>query len=137
MKGRIDRTLDKGELEDLYLPFKPKRRTKAMIAREKGLDALAAYLWQQEPSGTSLETFAASFVDAEKGVAGVEEALEGARHILAETISDDADIRKLLRQAMFSEGVIVSRKAMDAERRAAGSGDSREKPEWHRCRRVA
>jgi uncharacterized protein len=114
LKGRIDRTLDKGELEDLYLPFKPKRRTKAMIAREKGLDALAAYLWQQEPSGTSLETFAASFVDAEKGVADVEEALEGARHILAETISDDADIRKLLRQAMFSEGVIVSRKAMDA-----------------------
>jgi len=114
LKGRIDRTLDKGELEDLYLPFKPKRRTKAMIASEKGLDALAAYLWQQEPSGTSLETFAASFVHAEKGVADVEEALEGARHILAETISDDADIRKLLRQAMFSEGVIVSRKAMDA-----------------------
>src|SRR5665213_1058492 len=71
LQGRIDRTLDKGELEDLYLPFKPKRRTKAMIAREKGLDALAAYLWQQEPSGTSLETFAASFVDAEKGVADV------------------------------------------------------------------
>src|SRR5665213_1372185 len=114
LQGRINRTLDKGELEDLYLPFKPKRRTKAMIAREKGLDALAAYLWQQEPSGTSLETFAAFFVDAEKGVANVEEVLEGARHILAETISDDADIRKLLRQAMFSEGVIVSRKAMDA-----------------------
>ena len=114
LKGRIDRTLDKGELEDLYLPFKPKRRTKAMIAREKGLDALAAYLWQQEPSGTSLETFAACFVDAEKGVADIKEALEGARHILAEAISDDADIRKLLRQAMFSEGVIVSRKAMDA-----------------------
>src|ERR1035438_6934338 len=114
LKGRIDQTLDKGELEDLYLPFKPKRRTKAMIAREKGLDALAAYLWQQEPSGTSLETFAASFVDAEKGVADVEEALEGARHILAETISDDADIRKLLRQAMFEEGVIVSKKMTDA-----------------------
>src|ERR1700686_2123340 len=114
LKARIEATLDKSELEDLYLPFKPKRRTKAMIAREKGLDPLAAYLWQQEPSVPSLETFAASFVDAEKGVVGVEEALEGARHILAETISDDADIRKLLRQAMFSEGVIVSRKAMDA-----------------------
>jgi uncharacterized protein len=114
LKGRIDQTLEKSELEDLYLPFKPKRRTKAMIAREKGLDALAAYIWQQQPSGISLETFATSFVDAEKGVASVEEALEGARHILAETISDDADIRKLLRQAMFSEGVIVSRKTMDA-----------------------
>ena len=114
LKGRIERTLDKSELEDLYLPYKPKRRTKAMIAREKGLDPLAAYLWQQEANGTSLETFAASFVSAERGVASVEEALEGARHIVAETISDDADIRKLLRHAMFSEGTIVSRKTMDA-----------------------
>src|SRR5208282_2623219 len=114
LKARIDQTLDKSELEDLYLPFKPKRRTKAMIAREKGLDPLAAYLWNQELTGVPLETFAASFVDPEKGVASVEEALEGARHILAETISDDADIRKLLRRAMFEEGVIVSKKVNDA-----------------------
>src|ERR1035441_1341483 len=114
LKARIDKTLDKSELEDLYLPYKPKRRTKAMIAREKGLDPLAAYLWNQEPAGASLETFAASFVDPEKGVASVEEALEGARHILAETISDDADIRKLLRHAMFEEGVIVSKKMTDS-----------------------
>ena len=114
LKARIDQTLDKGELEDLYLPYKPKRRTKAMIAREKGLDPLAAYLWNQEPAGASLETLAASFVDPQKGVASVEEALEGARHILAETISDDADIRKLLRHAMFEEGVVVSRKMTDA-----------------------
>jgi protein Tex len=114
LKARIDQTLDKSELEDLYLPYKPKRRTKAMIAREKGLDPLAAYLWDQQPTGVPLETFAASFVDPEKGVASVEEALEGARHILAETISDDADIRKLLRQAMLEEGVIVSKKMSDA-----------------------
>src|SRR5580693_8287275 len=114
LKTRIDKTLDKSELEDLYLPYKPKRRTKAMIAREKGLGPLADYLWNQESTGTPLETFAASFVDAEKGVASVEEALEGARHILAETISDNADIRKLLRRAMFEEGVIVSKKSVDA-----------------------
>ncbi len=114
LKARIDQTLDKGELEDLYLPYKPKRRTKAMMAREKGLEPLADYLWNQEPSNTALETFAASFVSAEKGVASVEEALEGARHILAETIGDHADIRKLLRRAMFEEGVIVSKKAVDA-----------------------
>ena len=114
LKARIDQTLDKSELEDLYLPYKPKRRTKAMIAREKGLEPLADYLWNQEPAGTPLETFAASFVDAEKGVASTEEALEGARHILAETISDNADIRKLLRHAMFEEGVIVSKKTTDA-----------------------
>ena len=114
LKARIDRTLDKSELEDLYLPYKPKRRTKAMIAREKGLEPLADYLWNQEATGTPLETFAASFVDAEKGVASVEDALEGARHIVAETISDNADIRKLLRHAMFEEGVIVSKKTTDA-----------------------
>src|SRR6202042_3425398 len=80
LKARIDQTLDKSELEDLYLPYKPKRRTKAMIAREKGLTPLADYVWnQQETPGIQLETFAASFVDAEKGVASVEEALEGAR----------------------------------------------------------
>jgi len=114
LKARIHQTLDKSELEDLYLPYKPKRRTKAMIAREKGLEPLADYLWNQEPTGPPLETFAASFVDAEKGVASPEEALEGARHILAETISDNADIRKLLRHAMFEEGVIVSKKTTDA-----------------------
>ncbi len=114
LKARIEPTLDKNELEDLYLPYKPKRRTKAMIAREKGLGPLADYLWNQELTGTPLKTFAKSFIDAEKGVANVEDALEGARHILAETMSDDADIRKLLRRAMFEEGVIVSKKAMDA-----------------------
>ena len=114
LKARIEQTLEKSELEDLYLPYKPKRRTKAMIAREKGLEPLAAYLWNQEPTGTPLETFAASFVDAEKGVASAEEALEGARHILAETISDDAGIRKLLRHTMFEEGVIISKKMTDA-----------------------
>src|SRR5579862_9347815 len=114
LKARIDQTLDKSELEDLYLPYKPKRRTKAMIAREKGLGPLADYLWNQEPTGTPLEAFAGSFVDAEKGVDSAEEALEGARHILAETISDDADIRKLLRRTMLEEGVIVSKKTADA-----------------------
>jgi uncharacterized protein len=114
LKGRIEQTLDKNELEDLYLPYKPKRRTKAMIAREKGLEPLAFYLWNQEPTGTPLEVFAATFVDVEKGVADVAEALEGARHIVAEMISDDADIRGLLRRVLFDEGVIVSKKATDA-----------------------
>src|SRR5580658_6207397 len=114
LKARIDRTMDKSELEDLYLPYKPKRRTKAMIAREKGLEPLADYLWNQKPTGTPLETFAATFVDAEKGVGSMEDALEGARHILSETISDNADIRELLRHAMFEEGVIVSKKTTDA-----------------------
>ncbi|MFY9854381.1 MAG: Tex-like N-terminal domain-containing protein, partial [Terracidiphilus sp.] len=114
LKARIEATLDKAELEDLYLPYKPKRRTKATIAREKGLEPLAAYLWAQQNSGQSLETFAATFINAELGVATADEALEGARHIVAEWISEDADLRKALRQLLFDEGVVVSRKSTDA-----------------------
>jgi uncharacterized protein len=114
LKARIEDTLDKSELEDLYLPYKPKRRTKATIAREKGLEPLAHYLWAQENSAQPLESFAAGFVNAELGVATVEEALEGARHIVAEWISEDADLRKALRQLVFDEGIVVSRKVMDA-----------------------
>src|SRR5664279_3440710 len=65
LKARIEGTLDKSELEDLYLPYKPKRRTKATIAREKGLEPLALYLWQQRPSAQPLEIFAVSFVNIE------------------------------------------------------------------------
>ena len=98
----------------MYLPYKPKRRTKATIAREKGLEPLAQYLWAQQNTAEPLEAFAATFVNAELGVATVDEALEGARHIVAEWISEDADLRKALRQLVFDEGVVVSRKAMDA-----------------------
>jgi uncharacterized protein len=101
-------------LEDLYLPYKPKRRTKATIAREKGLEPLAFYLWAQEAGGPPLPEFAATFIAAEKGVATVEEALEGARHIVAEMISESADFRKALRQMMFDQAVIVSEKRDDA-----------------------
>ncbi|WP_321470993.1 Tex family protein [uncultured Paludibaculum sp.] len=114
LKARIEATLEKSELEDLYLPYKPKRRTKATIAREKGLDPLAQYLWAQEPAELPLTEFAATFVNAEKGVNTVAEALEGARHIVAEMVSEQADLRKALRLMMFEEGVVVSRKVMDA-----------------------
>ena len=114
LKARIEATLDRSELEDLYLPYRPKRRTKATIAREKGLEPLATYLWAQSPGAETLASFAAGFVNAELGVGTVEEALEGARHIVAELMSEDADLRKTLRQMVFDEGIIVSRKAMDA-----------------------
>ena len=114
LKARIERCLDKSELEDLYLPYKPKRRTKATIAREKGLEPLAQYLWAQQPAGAAAGRLRRHLCQAEKGVASIEEALEGARHIVAETISEDADLRKALRQLIFDEGVITSRKATDA-----------------------
>jgi uncharacterized protein len=114
LKTRIEATLDKSELEDLYLPYRPKRRTKATMAREKGLEPLALYLWTQEPAEESLEQLAAALVNTELGVATADEALEGARHIVAEWISEDADLRKALRQLMFDEGVVISRKSVDA-----------------------
>ena len=114
LKSRIEVTLDKNELEDLYLPYRPKRRTKATIAREKGLEPLAAYLWAQQPGAEPLADLVTGFLNTELEVTNVEEALEGARHIVAEWVSEDADLRKMLRQFVFDEGVVVSRKATDA-----------------------
>ena len=114
LRAKIEATLDSSELEDLYLPYKPKRRTKATIAKEKGLELLGLYLWNQQPTGTPVSDFAATFIDAEKGVASVDEALEGARHIVAEIISEQAEYRKTLRQMMLDEGVVTSRKITDA-----------------------
>ncbi len=114
LKARIEATLDRNELEDLYLPYKPKRRTKATVAREKGLEPLAQYLWAQQPGARPLLAYAADFVNAELGVATVDEALEGARHIVAEWTSEDANVRKALRKLIFEEGVVVSRKVADA-----------------------
>lgn len=107
LEAKIKAVLEKNELEDLYLPYKPKRRTKASIAREKGLEPLAEFLWTQDGSG--LLEYAASFVDAAKGVASADEALQGARHIAAERVSEDAEYRKHLRQFMLEHGWVVSR----------------------------
>src|ERR1700756_2099471 len=115
LKERIEAVLNRTELEDLYLPYKPKRRTKATLAREKGLEPLAQYLWSQEPGSHTLEELIPGFVNAELGGSTAEEALEGARHIVAEWISEAADLRKALRRLMFEEGVVVSRKAFDAK----------------------
>ena len=114
LENSIKAALDKTTLEDLYLPFKPKRRTKATIAREKGLEPLANYLWSQQSSAMPLEEFAKTFINTEKGVATAEEALEGARHIIAEQISETAEFRSHLRQMMMGEGMVVSRKVEDA-----------------------
>jgi len=99
---------DRVLLEDLYLPFKPKRRTKATIAREKGLEPLAKILYHQTPIGRSQNSILADYVDAQKEVATREEALEGAGHIVSEWWSEDAGLRKwLLSEA--SGGRVVSK----------------------------
>jgi uncharacterized protein len=120
LKAKIEAVPDRNELEDLYIPYKPKRRTKATIAREKGLEPLADYLWKQEAAALPVDEFAASFVSESLGVASAEEALEGARHIIAELISETAEFRKHLRQLMMNEGMVVSKGvegASDPERK--------------------
>ncbi|MGE5673131.1 MAG: Tex family protein, partial [Mycobacterium leprae] len=96
------------EVEDLYRPYRPKRRTRAMIAREKGLEPLAVQMLAQAETTGSPLALAEPFVDVEKGVASAEEALQGARDIVAEQISDDADVRKSTRELTTAQGVIES-----------------------------
>jgi protein Tex len=95
------------ELEDIYLPYKPKRKTRASAAREKGLEPLALKVIDQEKF--NLEDFAATFVDSKKGVATFEEALEGARDIIAEWISENQTTRKNIRDLFWREGTIESK----------------------------
>ncbi|WP_134091014.1 Tex family protein [Olivibacter sp. XZL3] len=94
-------------LEDIYLPYKPKRKTRASAAREKGLEPLAEWLLQQEQG--AVEDQAATFVNEEKGVSSAEEALAGARDILAETIAEHAETRAQMRDFFMEKGSFVSR----------------------------
>ena len=94
-------------LEDIYLPYRPKRRTRAIIAREKGLEPLAVLILAQD-SMTDPQQSAALYVNSEKGVNSVEEALTGARDIIAELINEDADVRKPLRHLFSQEGILSS-----------------------------
>ncbi len=104
------------EVEDIYRPFKQKRRTRASIAKERGLEPLAVLLLEQrEHYEPSIETLAEGFVDPEKGVEDETAALAGARDIIAETVSDNADYRRDLREMFFDFGVISSKAAKDED----------------------
>jgi len=97
------------EIEDIYRPYKPKRRTRASIAREKGLEPLAGIVLGQEIMSGSVEEIAAPFIDAEKGVNNTIEAIQGAMDIIAEEISDNAETRKAVRELFFKHGTLVSK----------------------------
>ena len=103
------------ELEDVYRPYKPKRRTRAMIAREKGLAPLAERLWEQRMEDPAPLELAAAYVDEALGVATPADALAGAGDILAETYSDDAQIRARLRQLVAKEGRIHTKAAKEED----------------------
>ncbi len=103
------------QLEDIYLPFKPKRKTRASVAREKGLEPLAQKIIDQEKF--DVEVAAAAFIDSEKGVADLGEALAGARDIIAEWISENPETRRHVRELFWAEGIIESKllKGKEAE----------------------
>ena len=109
----IDSAATLAEVEDLYRPYKQKRRTRGSIAREKGLEGLAAAIFAQD--GQDPSVLAQDYVNPEKGVETVEEALQGASDIIAEDLSDDAAIRKNLRDLVNRQGLLVCKAADDAE----------------------
>ncbi|MBF0752300.1 MULTISPECIES: Tex family protein [unclassified Pasteurella] len=113
LRAQIEATQSKTELEDLYLPYKPKRRTKGQIAIEAGLEPLAELLWN-EPKNEP-ETTALSFVDTEKGVADTKAALDGARYILMERFAEDAQLLAKVRQYLQQNAQIESKVAEGKE----------------------
>ena len=112
LQAKIESCLQKNELEDLYLPYKPKRRTRATIAREKGLEPLAEFIKSLNlPTAkpVEFEAEAAKYISEEKGVKTAEEALKGAADILAEAVSEKAELRAYLREFLMKTGVFVSK----------------------------
>ncbi|MFQ5629776.1 MAG: Tex family protein [bacterium] len=114
LREKIEAATKLQEVEDLYLPYKPKRRTRATIAKEKGLEPLAQRMWEQEDTSGVPEEIAAEFIDDEKKVTTAEEALAGAQDIIAEWVSDDADVRKMVREKTWHRGYLIS-EAKDVE----------------------
>ena len=115
LAAAIDGAATLAEVEDLYRPYKQKRRTRATVAREKGLEPLAALLWAQRPDCPEPLEAAAAYIDPEKGVETAEDAMQGANDIIAEDISDDAGVRKALREFMLRRSELVTSAAKEED----------------------
>ncbi len=113
LERKIICCVEKQELEDIYLPYKPKKRNRATIAKEKGLEPLADLIFNQIPVKNTREKILEEYVDLKKGVNNPEEALAGALDIIAERISDMMDIRKYLREIAYQAGKIISKVKKD------------------------
>lgn len=114
LQSAVDAAGTMAELEDIYLPFRPKRRTRASIAREKGLEPLADLLYRQDPEVDPVEA-ARQFIDEQKGVATPDDALAGASDIIAERLNEDAGLRGEIRELFSRSAVIVSRSVKGGE----------------------
>ena len=116
ISAAIDAAKTITEVDDIYRPFRPHRKTRASVARERGLEPLAELIMsQQESYDPSLEAQAASYVNEEKGVESAEEALKGAMDIIAENVSDNAEFRKEIRSLTFDFGFVVSKATTEAD----------------------
>lgn len=108
LAAAIDAAATLAELEDLYRPYKKKRKTRASVAKEKGLQPLADFIYEQAPDCADPYTVAQEYVNPELGVNNVDEAIEGAKDIIAELISDDSDVRKRMRFVLNAHGILTS-----------------------------
>ena len=115
LSAALDQAATLSEIDDLYRPYRPKRKTRASMAKEKGLEPLARELFAQKPGSPDPLELAAAYVSQEKGVETPEDALAGARDILAEQFSDDAAVRRRLRMAVMATGLLVSKAAKEEE----------------------
>ena len=116
IQAAIDAAQTITEVDDIYRPFRPHRKTRASVAREKGLEALAVLIYTQEPSyDPIIEVQAEAFINEEKGVLTVEEALQGAKDIIAENVSDNAEFRKELRRLTFEFGILSTKQAKEED----------------------
>ena len=115
LKAALDAAVTLAEVEDLYRPYRPRRRTRASIAREKGLEPLAKEIFLQSPHGQDPRVLASSYINAELGLETPEDALQGAMDIIAENLSDDASIRKRLRSLVMSQGILRSEAAKEED----------------------
>lgn len=113
LAAALDAAATLAEIEDIYRPYRPKRKTRASVAKEKGLQPLADTIYAQQPESPGPLEMAAGYIDDEKGVATAEEALQGAQDIIAEMISDDAGIRRRLRVVCMANGELVSKGSKD------------------------
>ena len=109
VSASIEGAMTLQEIEDIYRPFKPKRRTRALIAREKGLEPLASLIMLESISDDTIESKAPDYIDPEKDLKSVDDVLQGARDIVAEEISDNASIRKEIRSIFHSFGIVESK----------------------------
>ncbi len=115
ISAALDAAKTLAEIDDIYRPFRPKRKTRASVAKEKGLEPLAIAIMENQSTGVLPETLAESFVDPEKGVDDIESALAGASDIIAEDVSDNAEVRKRVRNLTKIHGMISSEKTKEED----------------------